>query len=236
MIFHDYEEFYEKEYGKKQYTIESKKTKPDLRIINGDIIEGKRILVLGCGCGDDVAFLTGKNEVYGIDILSNAVDSACRKGIKAIKVNIEKGLPYPSRYFDIVICKHVLEHLFNPLYVANEICRVLNRDGYAIISVPNHFWLPMRLRILFGKSIILPGHNSEEWNYFHLRFFTFKGFNNFLKKAKLKPVKFYWAQGPYACSLPSFLRKVLERVISLRPSLLSPEFYCKVILGECEDS
>jgi hypothetical protein len=88
--------------------------------------------------------------------------------------------------------------------VLKETIRVLQDDGVVVISVPNHFFWPMRLRLLFGKGIIWRGalinHGADyqEWNYMHIRFFTYKGFRQFLEAAGLEPIRFYWDFGNLA--------------------------------------
>jgi len=45
-------------------------------------------------------------------------------------------LPFSDNSFDIIICNHVLEHIVNEKKALNEIYRVLNPDGWAILQVP----------------------------------------------------------------------------------------------------
>jgi len=46
-------------------------------------------------------------------------------------------LPYPDQSFDVVVCNHVLEHIFETECALRELRRVLARDGLCIVSVPN---------------------------------------------------------------------------------------------------
>lgn len=73
---------------------------------------------------------------------SGHVDVACRRGgyaMSAKKCDIEtEPWPFADESFDMVVCTEVLEHmLFDPLFAANEICRVLKPGGHALITVPN---------------------------------------------------------------------------------------------------
>ncbi|HUV82963.1 MAG TPA: class I SAM-dependent methyltransferase [archaeon] len=224
----DIECYYESDYAKNQFLVECDKTVPDLRITQNNDIERKKILVIGVNTGSDVSFLTKKNEVFGIDIMSEAINSARKKGINAIKHDAETGLPYKDEVFDIIICKHVLEHLFNPQGLMGEIKRVLKDDGRIFISVPNHFYFKIRLRLLLGDNIIWPGHCGNEWDYFHIRFFTWTGFLQFIGISGFKPCKFYWASGHFASKFPKIFRIILSKLVQLKPNLLSPEFYAEL--------
>jgi len=69
----------------------------------------------------------------------------------------EYKLPYESNSFDAIIICEVIEHLnFNPLPVLKEINRVLKKDGYIYIGMPNQLRIQNRIKLLFGKSIHNP--------------------------------------------------------------------------------
>ena len=119
-------------------------------------------------------------------------------------LNLSPVLPFGDQSFDIVICKDILEHVLEPMVVLQEVRRVLKDNGYVVISVPNHFYLPMRLRILLGKGLIWKSIGSDhsleydEWNYMHIRFFTYGGFRRFLRAAGFRPEKWFWDFGNLA--------------------------------------
>ncbi len=52
--------------------------------------------------------------------------------------DLEKRFPLKSDFFDIIYCKHLLEHLNNPECAIREIHRVAKKGGRIIIEVP-HF-------------------------------------------------------------------------------------------------
>ncbi|MGH9595133.1 MAG: hypothetical protein ACRD5L_18720, partial [Bryobacteraceae bacterium] len=72
------------------------------------------------------------------------------------------------------------------------------------VSVPNHFYWPIRLQMLFGGGLVWQGplirHGCEysEWNYMHIRFFTFRGFRAMLGAAQLNAEKYFWDFGTLA--------------------------------------
>jgi SAM-dependent methyltransferase len=174
---------------------------PDYKISDGKIIKNKNILVLGVGSGRDVKYLVSNNKVIGLDISTSAIKQAKKNGVNARLHNLQQVLPFNDSYFDVVVAKDILEHLENPMFALSEIRRVVKPSGYVVISVPNHFYFPFRLRILLGGNLIWKtiGHDHtklfEEWNYMHLRFFTWKGFQKFLDLGGFRIVKTFWDFG-----------------------------------------
>ncbi|MEM3433165.1 MAG: class I SAM-dependent methyltransferase [Candidatus Methanomethyliaceae archaeon] len=207
---------------------------PDRKISDGQMLQGKRILSIGCGTGNDVWYLTNENLVIGLDYAASALQVGGRHGLRGVLVdlNLCPRLPFRDQSFDVVICKDILEHLLEPLAVLQEVWRVLKDDGYAIISVPNHFYFPLRLRILLGKGLIWKSIGSDhsreydEWNYMHIRFFTYKGFRRFLREAGLRAEKWFWDLGnlahyhnPDMWLEPQLWKKAHGRLISRRGKL-----------------
>lgn len=45
-------------------------------------------------------------------------------------------IKYPNEYFDLIICNHVLEHIWDDNSAINELFRVLKKGGRAILQVP----------------------------------------------------------------------------------------------------
>lgn len=206
---------------------EDLKREDRLRFCFPSSIKNKIILDIGCGPGVQIRFLTKQNEIHGIDLSSRALDYARNLGIITKKHNIESGLPYKDKYFDVVISVDILEHLFDPEFVLAEIKRVLKDDGVALISVPNHFVWWMRKRILFGKGIKLPYHEANEWNYFHIRFFTSSAFEKLLESSEFKIKKKYYSEfTTFPSIIPISLRK---KLVQRYPDLFSIHFIVKAV-------
>ena len=233
------ESYYSEKYAKKQFTFERHvPSGPDLRITDGDMISGKEILDIGCNTGNDIVFLTKKNNVKGIDIMQDAVEVARQNQIDAQQWDMEKGLPFSSEQFDIVICKEVLEHLIDPEFAMQEIQRVLKKNGFAFISVPNHFWYYFRLRVLLGKGLIMPWDASawHDWDYFHIRFFTFEGFKALIKKTSFVPIKFYYQETISDIFAPGKLKRFdkffpkwfFRFLVKSKPNLFSRDFAVRI--------
>jgi len=177
---------------------------PDLKIVGNVLVTGKKILSIGGGNGADVLFLTTNNSVFLLDGSPVAVEQAKARGIDARVADVEKVLPFTDYFFDVVIVKDILEHIYNPISLLLEAKRIVKKDGYIILSLPNHFYFPFRLRIFFGGNMIwksfMHNHkkNFEEWNYMHIRFFTWRGVKKMLKYTDLEIKKAYWDFGTLA--------------------------------------
>jgi ubiquinone/menaquinone biosynthesis C-methylase UbiE len=109
----------------------------------------------------DIGFSNGKltikfarridaKEIYGIDINKSNLKKAKRRGVKVIYADANGKLPFPSNFFDLVLCNQVAEHLLNPDNLFKEIHRILKTNGVAYISVPNLCSFHNRVFVLFG--------------------------------------------------------------------------------------
>jgi len=106
-----------------------------------------RVLELGCGMGHLLAWLTDRYHVFGCDINPWALSQARRNVPKGNFLLLSGDEPYafPEAVFDIVIAKHVVEHLSHPEQAIAEISRVLKANGLLILVTPN-LSSPMRKR------------------------------------------------------------------------------------------
>lgn len=85
------------------------------------------------------------NEIVGIDVLRNSIEWAKNhwKSNKKMKFKVADAhkLPFRNRDFDAVFALEVLEHVFEPVRVLQEIKRVLKDGGYVIFLVPAETFL-----------------------------------------------------------------------------------------------
>ena len=147
-----------------------------------------RILDIGCGAGSVSGELAKRgHEVYGLDIMAEAVARARNRGINAEIYDVNNlPLPFKDSFFDCILALDILEHLFDPLSLLRNMKRILSDQGYAIVFLPLHFDIRQRLRILAGKGIMLYEHlwynpNSVSWEYFHIRFYTLREAEIFIR-------------------------------------------------------
>lgn len=168
----NYKKLYEKQYGEKKlinvssFPFLRKKLKKydlsreDLILELLDNAKGK-LLDVGCGNGLLIFRVRRKfNEIYGIDISPTRIKEARELAehkfpndnkIKFSVCDINKVINFPKEMFDTATCIAVLEHIFDPYFVVNEICRILKPGGIFILEVPNIAYVKYRIRLLFGK-------------------------------------------------------------------------------------
>jgi 2-polyprenyl-3-methyl-5-hydroxy-6-metoxy-1,4-benzoquinol methylase len=136
----------------------------------------ERIFEVGCGCGDTLAFLKSSRKcqwVGGIELFHDAAEIAKGKIDLLIEGNIEScAMPFEEKYFDVILCLDVLEHLVDPWSAVNNLHRFLKPGGVLICSIPN----------VKNMSVLVPLLFRGHWEYSakgildktHLRFFTKK--------------------------------------------------------------
>jgi SAM-dependent methyltransferase len=103
------------------------------------------ILEIGCGLGHLLAWLAPHFEVTGTDINEWAISQA-RQVVPSGRFELcpaEDLSPFADAAFQVVIAKHVVEHLPNPAPAIAEMSRVLSPGGLLVLATPN-FDSPMR--------------------------------------------------------------------------------------------
>jgi ubiquinone/menaquinone biosynthesis C-methylase UbiE len=152
--------------------------------------KGDNLLDLGCGNGNLISDAKKRKlfkRYYGIDLIGIVVKRA-KKEIRKIsgdlksvyikRASLDSKLPFKDKYFSVITCTSVLEHIFDPYFSIQEINRVLKKGGSLILEVPNLVWLPRRISVLSGR---LPITGDEiGWDGGHLHYFTFKSLSDLL--------------------------------------------------------
>ncbi len=97
------------------------------------------ILEVGCGCGSTLLAIKSKypnSKIYGIEVNENSARIAkCFADV--CDENIENSLTYKEGFFDYIVFGDVLEHLYNPGKVLENIKKYLKDDGYILASIHN---------------------------------------------------------------------------------------------------
>ncbi len=106
-----------------------------------------RVLELGCGMGHLLTWLSDRYQVVGCDINPWALEQAQGNvpGGRFLLLSGDEPYAFPSAIFDILIAKHVVEHLHHPELAIAEMSRVLKPGGLLVLATPN-LNSPMRAR------------------------------------------------------------------------------------------
>jgi ubiquinone/menaquinone biosynthesis C-methylase UbiE len=108
-----------------------------------------RLLDVGCGNGDLLAYLRGRGwAVVGTEFSTSARKLARGRGISVHEGEL-RTIAFPADSFDAVTMLHVLEHVPDPLDELAEVRRILRDGGIVVIEVPNSDSLTFRL---FGQQ------------------------------------------------------------------------------------
>jgi len=104
----------------------------------------KRLLDIGCGTGEFIAFMKQEGwEVMGLELSSEAATIAREKGLEVHSLSIDEFFvkhPQYSSTFVVVTLLHILEHVPNPVEFLNLVKKLLVVDaGLVVIQVPNDF-------------------------------------------------------------------------------------------------
>lgn len=139
-------------------------------------------LEVGCGDGYFSSVLAQKGfNVTGIDLSEEGVRVAQRRTPNGTfrTHDLTRPMPFADGSFDVIWCSEVLEHLFSPLYVLQQMHRVLKPGGVTLLTVPYHGLL---------KNLAIAGFAFDKHydpEYPHLRFFTINTLSGLVRKAGL---------------------------------------------------
>lgn len=177
-----------------------------LNLINKYNKKAKTILDIGAGNGGfiNVALKNGFRAT-GIELEKSQVKLAKEKfGVDLINTTFEDYVKTLNSKFDVVHMHHVFEHVQKPSHILSLINDILEKDGIAIIEVPNQFFrFPNQLFFTLGLKKYRTPYNSYHHLYFYskktlLQYFSNNGYeilmvndkieNNKGIKAKIKNV------------------------------------------------
>jgi methionine biosynthesis protein MetW len=137
--------------------------RPDLMTIADLVNPESRVLDVGCGEGELLAWLAAHKQVdgRGIELAQARVHQAIARGISVIQGDGEADLAdYPSGAYDYAILSMTLQAMKDPRRVVAELTRV---GKQAIISVPNFGHWKNRLYFSLMGRMPVTSTLSYEW-------------------------------------------------------------------------
>ena len=137
---------------------------------------GSRVLDLGCGTGELLAWLQRERGCtgYGVELDDANLLACAQRGVNVIQLNLEEGLQlFNDRSFDVVLQLETLQHLRNAEHMLRETARV-GRIG--IVSFPNFAHWPNRLSVLRGRMPVTRALPYEWYDTPNIRVGTYADF------------------------------------------------------------
>jgi methionine biosynthesis protein MetW len=136
---------------------ESARLRGDLRLVADMIDSGARVLDVGCGEGELLAYLAQYKGVdgRGMELSQSGVNACVRHGLSVIQGDADHDLQdYPADSFDYIVLSQTLQATHQPRRVIEHLVRI---GRHAIVSFPNFGHWRIRLRLLsHGRMPLTP--------------------------------------------------------------------------------
>lgn len=162
----------------------------DLMVIASWIKPGVRVLDLGCGHGDLLAYLKEHKQIQGTGIEQDKEKAAAciARGLSVLQGDIKDEVEdYPDAAFDVVILSQTLQQVYQPDVLLKSLSRI---GKQVIVSFPNFSHYRIRLQLLLKgqapKSRQLPFSWYDTPN---IRVITLADFRKFSKDVGYTIVK-----------------------------------------------
>lgn len=180
--------------------------RPDLQHIAQWIKPHSRVLDLGCGEGDLLAWLAREKHTrgYGVEIDVNRMVTCVEKGLNVIQTDLESGLStFEDQSFDYVVLSLTIQAMHNIEGILAEMLRV-GKTG--IVTFPNFGFWENRWQILCGRMPVSETIPYEWYNTPNIHFCTLGDFEQLLTTLDMKTEKrIVLHQGEEVHFLPNLL-------------------------------
>jgi methionine biosynthesis protein MetW len=159
---------------------ESPSIRFDLRIIASIIEPGSRVLDLGCGNGDLLAWLVKHKQVVGTGIEQDKDKAAhcIGRGLSVLQGDLNQEVDdYPDCSFDYVILSQTLQQVYEPARLLYSLARIGRK---VIVSFPNFSHYTIRLQLLING--VAPKNDQLPYSWYdspNIRVITLKDFRKF---------------------------------------------------------
>ena len=182
----------------------------DYAIISELIDPNTRVLDLGCGEGELLAWLAANKNVdaRGVEISGPRAQQAIARGVSVFHSDLEDALSdLPDHAFDYVILSQTLQETREPLKVLRDMLRVGER---AIVAFPNFGHWSVRLAHLFtGRAPKTKLFPHDWYDSPNIHFLTVHDFEALVNQEKWTVERRMFLQGPRRVGfLPNLLAEV----------------------------
>lgn len=162
----------------------------DLQVIASLIEPGSRVLDLGCGGGDLLAWLAAAKDVRGAGIEQDK-DRAARciaRGLSVLHGDLNSEVDdYPDASFDYVILSQTLQQVYEPARLLRSLARIGKR---VIVSFPNFSHWTIRLQLLWRG--MAPKNDQLPYSWYdtpNIRVITLADFRRFARDVGYRIVR-----------------------------------------------
>lgn len=162
----------------------------DLQVIADWIEPGSRVLDLGCGRGDLLAWLAANKQISGTGIEMDKEKAAhcITRGLTVLQGDLNEEVEdYPDKSFDYVILSQTLQQIFEPARLLYSLSRIGRR---VIVSFPNFSHYSIRLQLLLKG--VAPKNDQLPYSWYdtpNIRVITLSDFRKFARDVGYTIVK-----------------------------------------------
>lgn len=151
--------------------------RPDLQVIADLVPKHSKVLDVGCGGGELLAWLTEYKNVdaRGIELSQNGVNASIARGLSVIQGDADTDLrEYPDKMYDCVVLSQTLQTMRDPKAVLENLVRI---GKTAIVSVPNFgYWKNRLYLLMFGRMPVTRTLSYEWYDTPNIHFCTLSDF------------------------------------------------------------
>ena len=139
--------------------------KPEFTRLLDWIPEGARVLDLGCGSAELLAYLMKHKQVQGVGLEMDPVSiiASIANGVDVIQADlndINLVAMFGERAFDVVLTTQTLQSMQRPDYLIDSMLRVGQR---AIVTFPNFGYWRNRLQLMSGGKMPVSDSLPYQW-------------------------------------------------------------------------
>jgi SAM-dependent methyltransferase len=166
-------------------------------------VRGRPLRILDVGCGRDAwlsLHMNAADDYRGVDFYPDLRTSVPYTRIDLNEMSLAEMLAPET--WDVIFCGEVLEHLFAPEALLQDLRKLLAKDGIMILSTPNlGFWVN-RLLLLVGISPLYLENAAEKklgrrfrWlgqgnpTEGHVKVFTYRALRDMLALKRLDVIR-----------------------------------------------
>lgn len=188
----------------------------DYGLISEIVEPGSRVLDLGCGEGELLAWLAENKDVdaRGVEIDPVKIQKAISRGVSAYQGDIEKCLAdYPADAFDYVLLSQTLQEVRYPLQVMQDILRISQR---AIVAFPNFGHYRVRLAHLFtGRAPKTKLFPYDWYDSPNIHFLTVDDFEILVARQRWRIERRYFLSGTRELTMmPNLMAEIAVFVVT----------------------